>query len=111
VAESGGFTAEEEINLILPEPGLYAVLVHGFETDPVGGGPGANYDLFAWSVGISDFVGNMSVNAPTTVADGDHFELGLDWSGLSAGTRYLGALSHTTPTGIYSLSVVDIRTP
>ncbi|MBN1237608.1 MAG: S8 family serine peptidase, partial [Gammaproteobacteria bacterium] len=111
VAESGGFTSEEEINLILPEPGLYAVLVHGFETDPAGGGAGSNYELFAWSVGLGDFVGNMSVAAPSTVSDGDHYELDLAWSGLAPATHYLGALSHNTPSGIYSLSIVDIRTP
>jgi subtilisin family serine protease len=111
VAESGGFTSEEEINLILPEPGLYAVMVHGFETDPAGGGPGSNYSLFAWSFGIGDFVGNMRVASPASVSDGDHFDLELEWNGLAAGTHYLGALSHNTPNGIYSLSIVDIRSP
>src|SRR5690606_6778448 len=67
VAESGGFTSEEQIDLVLPTPGLYAVLVHGFETDPVGGGPGSNYTLFSWSFGTNDAVGNMEVAAPLSV--------------------------------------------
>src|SRR5690606_15571398 len=110
VAESGGFTSEEEINLVLPTAGVYAVLVHGFETDPVGG-PGANYELFAWSVGLSDFVGNLNVATPAAVTDGDHAAFALEWNGLAPATHYLGALSHNTPTGIYSLTIVDIKAP
>src|SRR5690606_29039841 len=109
VAESGGFTAEEQVNLILPAPGLATVLGQGVETDAASGGPGSNYSLYAWSVGINDYVGNMDVAAPTTVGDGDHADIELEWGGLSAATHYLGVLSHNTPTGIYSLSVIDIR--
>ncbi|HEX7079791.1 MAG TPA: S8 family serine peptidase [Gammaproteobacteria bacterium] len=111
VGESGGFTSEEEIDLVLPDAGLYTVLVHGFETDPVAGGPGANYTLFAWSFGKADVVGNLTVSAPTAVVDGDRAVLGVEWGGLAAGTRYLGAISHTTPSGPYSLTILDVRAP
>jgi hypothetical protein len=111
VAQSGGFTSDEEINLVRPEAGLYLALVHGFETDQVGGGPGSNYSLFTWSVGETDDVGNLDVVAPPNVADGQHLDLDVSWSGLDPATRYIGAISHTTPSGVYSLTVVNVVTP
>lgn len=110
VAQSGGFTSNERIDLKLPKAGVYAVLVHGFQTDP-SNGPGANYTLFAWSVGLDDVVGNMQVSAPQSVVEGDRSDFDLEWGGLDAGTRYLGALSHNTPSGLYALTIIDIRTP
>jgi hypothetical protein len=111
IAQSGSFTSDEEINLFSPQPGLYLALVHGFETDAAAGGPGANYSLFSWSFGANDDVGNLDVLAPQAVTDGEHLELDVSWSALSAGTRYLGAISHMTPSGRYSLTVVNVVTP
>jgi subtilisin family serine protease len=111
VAQSGGFTSDEQINLTSPEPGLYVAVIHGFETDPVAGGPGANYSLFTWSFGVADDVGNLDVTAPATVVEGDRLSLDLTWSGLDPGTRYLGAISHDTPLGLYEITIVDIDAP
>jgi hypothetical protein len=111
VGESGSFTSEEEVNLIAPAAGLYAVLVHGFETDQVTGGPGARYRLFAWAFGDDDVTGNLSVAYPTVVSDGDRGELEINWGPLDAATRYLGAVSHLTPTGRYGLTLLRIDSP
>ncbi len=62
LAKSDGVTSDEEIDIPLPQAGSYALLVHGFETDQVAGGPGANYSLFTWSIGLNDAVGNLTVN-------------------------------------------------
>ena len=111
VAESGGFTSDEEINLILPQDGLYVAFVHGFETDQVSGGPGANYSFFTWSFGVNDDVGNLAVVSPQDVVAGDRLELAVSWAGLDPDTRYLGAISHDTPFGLYSLTIVNIASP
>jgi subtilisin family serine protease len=111
IAKSDGVTSDEEIDIRLPQPGPYAVLVHGFETDQVAGGPGANYSLFTWSVGLNDAVGNLTVTAPSTVANGDRVDLQVQWSGLEPGSRYLGAVSHTTPNGLYDATIVNVVTP
>jgi hypothetical protein len=87
------------------------LLVHGFETDQVAGGPGANYSLFTWSLGANEAAGNLSVTAPTTVANGDRIDVGLQWSGLASASRYLGAISHTTPNGLYGATVINVVTP
>jgi hypothetical protein len=111
IAKSDGVTSDEQIDIALPQPGPYVLLVHGFETDQVSGGPGANYSLFTWSLGANDAVGNLAVAAPTTVANGDRVDLGLTWSGLEPGRRYLGAVSHTTPNGLYNYTVINVETP
>lgn len=111
LAESDGVTSDEEINIFQPVPGEYVVLVHGYETDQIAGGPGANYSLFTWSFGNNDIVGNMSITAPATVGNGDRFDFPLQWSTLEPGSRYLGAISHTTPAGLYGLTIVNVTTP
>ncbi|HSG65825.1 MAG TPA: hypothetical protein VLD39_12530, partial [Gammaproteobacteria bacterium] len=111
IAQSGSFTSEEEINLVAPAPGTYAVLVHGFETDETAGGPGALYRLYAWAFGAIDVVGNLSVVYPSAVADGGRAELRIDWGPLAPATRYLGAVSHVTPAGRYGLTLLRIDSP
>jgi len=108
IAQSGTFSSEEEINLVLPAAGLYAALVHGFETDQVTGGPGADYTLYAWSFGVNDNADNLLLTAPGAVSDGDRLDLQLDWAQLTPATRYLGAVSHNTPLGLYGLTVIQI---
>jgi subtilisin family serine protease len=111
LAQSDGVTSDEEINILQPAPGEYAVLVHGYETDQVAGGPGANYSLFTWSFGNNDIVGNLSITAPLNVSNGDRFDFPLQWSGLEPASRYLGAISHTTPAGLYGLTILNVATP
>ncbi len=111
LAKSDGVTSDEEIDIALPQAGSYALLVHGFETDQVAGGPGANYSLFTWSLGLNDAAGNLNVTGPTAVVNGDGIDLRLEWSGLEPGSRYLGALSHTTPDGLYDATVINVVTP
>ncbi|MCZ6475418.1 MAG: S8 family serine peptidase [Gammaproteobacteria bacterium] len=106
IAQSGSFTSDEEINLTMPAAGPYAALVHGFETDQIVGGPGALYTLFAWSFGTDDIVGNLQVTSPVAVSDGERQELDLAWGPLAPATRYLGAISHNTPTGRYGLTIL-----
>jgi hypothetical protein len=111
IAKSDGVTSDEQIDIAQPLAGSYVLLVHGFETDQVAGGPGANYSLFTWSVGLNDVAGNMNVTAPTTVANGDRVDFQVQWSGLEPDWRYLGAISHTTPSGLYDATIVNVVTP
>ena len=100
VAGSGSPTSDEEVNLQAPDPGLYIVVVHGFETD----GPDANYTLFHWELSTAD-AGNMVVTAPISASLGTSATVTLDWpnSGeLVSGTKYLGAITHhdvASPSG------------
>jgi hypothetical protein len=109
IGESGGETSREQFSVLLPGAGTYVVYVHGFRTDNVNGGPGANYDIVAWQFGLSDDAGNMTVAAPPAVTAGSTQQLTVDWAGLQSGTIYLGGISHTTPTGLVGITVVTIQ--
>lgn len=108
VGKSGEPTSEERVDLFRPAPGLYAVHVHGFETDEVQGGPGANYQLLAWAFGEFDDEGNMTASGPAFVSAGTTGTVTIDWAGLLSNTIYFGAVSHNTPQGLSALTLVTI---
>ena len=109
IGQSGEPTSEEEFNLFRPAPGVYGVLIHGFETDQINGGPGANYDLFHWIFGEIDDPGNMIVNGPSLVTPGQIDILTIDWADLGPGTIYFGGISHNTPNGLFGVTLVTIE--
>jgi subtilisin family serine protease len=108
IGESGEKTSNEEVNFLLPAGGRYAALVHGFETDNVNGGPGANYSLLAWSFGLVDDQGNMTTSGPAFVNAGTTEQITVEWSGLLSDTIYLGGVSHNTPQGLSAITVIRI---
>lgn len=101
--------SNEQVSLLLPAPGRYAALVHGFATDPTES-PGARYLLLAWSFGLDDDVGNLTVLGPGTVATGVDHDVELRWRGLAPDSLYLGGVSHNTPEGLQALTVLEIDT-
>ena len=110
IGQSGGATAEEQVDILLPGQGLYVVFIHGFETDNVSGGPGSFYTLLGWSFGIVDDQGNMTTSGPAFVNAGTTQDVTVDWSGLAPNTIYLGGISHNTPDGLVALTVISIKT-
>jgi subtilisin family serine protease len=108
IGESGEPTSEEQFDVFRPAAGLYAVLVHGFETDQLASGPGTNYQLLGWSIGINDDKGNMSAAGPAFVSTGATETVTISWSGLISDTIYLGGISHNTPQGLSGLTIITI---
>ncbi|MCG8369236.1 MAG: hypothetical protein MJA32_01850, partial [Proteobacteria bacterium] len=108
IGESGEPTSQERFDQYRPAEGFYAVLVHGFETDPVQGGPGSNYRLLGWAFGVTDDKGNMNASGPAFVAAGTTGTVNFDWSGLTSNTIYFGGISHNTPQGISGLTLITI---
>jgi len=108
IGESGESTSEERFDVLRPAEGLYAVHVHGFETDQAQGGPGANYQLLAWGLGITDNKGNMSASGPAFVNAGTTGTVTVDWTGLISNTIYLGAISHNTPQGLSAITLITV---
>ena len=105
---SGEPTSQEQFNVALPAAGRYAALVHGFETDQVQGGPGANYTLLAWSFGQIDDQQNLRADGPGFVTAGSTEVITIEWEGLPADSIYLGGISHNTPQGLVDLTVITI---
>ena len=108
IGESGSPTSEERFDLYRPAGGIYGVYIHGFETDQVSGGPGANYSLLAWSIGNIDDKGNMTASGPAFVSAGTTGNVTINWSALVSNTIYLGGISHNTPQGLSALTIVTI---
>jgi subtilisin family serine protease len=108
IGESGSPTSDEEFSLFRPAPGIYGVYIHGFETDEVNGGPGANYSLLTWAFGDPDDAGNMTVSGPAFVSAGTTADVTVDWNSLLPNTIYLGGISHNTPQGLSELTIVTI---
>jgi subtilisin family serine protease len=102
VGGSGSGTSAEQVDLVFPDPGLYLVVVHGWQTD----GPDSNYTLFSWTFGPDS--GNMTVTAPGAAVLGATETITVDWAGLTAGEMYLGAVSHSDTGGIFGLTLVEI---
>jgi hypothetical protein len=49
-------------------------------------------------------------SAPEAAAIGTAGTVNVSWSGLTAGTPYLGAVSHTGPDGLLGLTLVSVTT-
>ena len=68
--------------------------IHGFETDEINLGPGANTSLYVWAVGDNDNQGTLVIGGnPTSVSAGSTALLTADWNSL-APALYLGGISH-----------------
>jgi hypothetical protein len=103
VAVSGTATSAEQVDVADPANGDWTLIVHGWQTD----GPDAEYDLFTWQVGDLD-AGNLTVTAPTTATLGETATIELSWSGLTADTRYLGAVSYDDGSAEIGSTLVSI---
>jgi hypothetical protein len=104
VGNSGNFDSNEEVTLTNPASGLYAIFVHGYQTD----GEDANYDLFSWAPGADE--GNMTVTGPASAILGAVETIDVSWSGLDAGKKYLGTASHSDAGGAFAQTLISIST-
>ena len=103
---SGSGTSAEQVDVAFPPAGDYYVFVHGWGTD----GPDANYTLFSWAVSATPGSSNMTLTAPTAANLGATETVTVDWFGLDAGTKYLGAVSHSDASDILGLTLLTIDT-
>ncbi len=102
VGSSGGGTSAEEVNLLNPTAGTYTVLVDGFAT----GNP-STFTLFTWVLG-STSAGNMTVTAPASATLGTTGAINLSFSGLTAGTKYLGSVAYGGVAGMPNPTIVRV---
>jgi hypothetical protein len=73
------------------------------------GTPGTAYDLRSWLV-PSATGGSLQVTSgsPVTVTVGGTTTVGLSWSGLTAGTDYLGTVNHAIDGDSVATTVVSV---
>jgi subtilisin family serine protease len=101
VGFSAGGTASEVVTVNKPS-GKYEVYVHGWEVVP-----GVSYTLYDWIL-ASTAAGNMTVTAPTSATTGATANVTVNWSGLTAGTKYLGRISYGNGTSEIGATIVRI---
>jgi hypothetical protein len=108
VGSSGGGSSAEEVNLVNPAAGAYTVFVHGWQTG--GGGAPSPFALNTWLLG-STAAGNMSVSGPATATVGGVGDVSVSFSGLAAGTKYLGSVVYSGAAGMPNPTIVRVDTP
>ena len=79
------------------------MVVAPFETD----GPDANFTLFKWLLG-STAAGNMTVTAPASAVTGGTGTIDLSFTGLTAGTKYLGSVAYSGVAGLPNPTIVRV---
>jgi hypothetical protein len=104
VDQSTNADANETVTLLEPATGLYAIFVHGFETE----GADANYTLFSWATDAGE--GNMTTSGPAAATLGAVEVVDVVWSGLSANEKFLGAVVHGDGTETIGHTVVSVST-
>jgi subtilisin family serine protease len=99
---SGG--TNELIDIKLPADGVWTVYVHGWQAP----GGDSDYDLYTWVISATPG-GNLSiVSAPTSAVMGATGTVNVAWTGATAGQWHLGAVSHTGPSGLLGLTLVNV---
>jgi hypothetical protein len=100
---SGTGTSAEEVNLLNPAAGNYTVVVQGWGV--VGSSP---FKLHTWLLG-SAAAGNMTVSAPANAVIGGAGAINLTFSGLAAGTKYLGSVAYSGAAGMPNPTIVSVN--
>jgi subtilisin family serine protease len=98
--------SNEEVNLPNPAADTYTVYVHGWDV-PGGVSP---FKLHTWLLGSAD-EGNMVVTAPASAVTGEVGTIGLSFSGLAPGLRYLGSVAYSGVAGLPNPTIIRVDQP
>jgi len=102
VGYSGSGTSAEEVSIVNPAAGIYTVVVEGYATaNP------STFTLFSWVLGAAD-AGNMTITAPASATLGATGTVDLTFSGLTAGTKYLGSVVYGGAAGMPNPTIVRV---
>ena len=105
-------TSDEVIDILDPAPGEYAIDVHGYDTDPTAGGPGANFEVGAWALTDLNGAGSFAVVAgPPAASVGTSGEVTVAWQDLQPGEIYLGLVTHSNGSSVLGHTLVEVVTP
>jgi subtilisin family serine protease len=106
VGSSGNATSNESVQLVAPAAGTYTLCVIGYQ--PAGGQ--AAYKLSSWLVQPTSTAGNFKVLSPGAATIGGTASVGLSWSNLDIGKRYVGAVNYLVGGVKQGTTVIDVDT-
>jgi hypothetical protein len=104
VGVSAESDSNDKIDVLFPLPGEYIIDVHGFNTD----GPTAVFDLFIWTVGPTDNLGNLTVVGPDQAVTGESGSVQVNWSGLEPET-HLGLITHSDGVEPLEITLIEVQ--
>jgi hypothetical protein len=103
---SGNNGSNEMVQLVSPAAGTYKVCVHAYA-----GAASMSHSLSSWVVTTADASTSFNVLLPSMSYLNSTSTVGLTWSGLSAGGRYLaGAQFKDTSGGVQSTTLLTVDT-
>ena len=98
---------DEHIDIDDPADGAWKVYVHGWQTI----GTDSDYTMWSWIVPNATG-GSLTINsAPASAVTGATGTVTVGWTGLETGLTadwYLGAVSHTGPSGLMGRTFVNV---
>ncbi len=95
---------DEEVTIENPADGTWTVFVHGWQTV----GPDSPYDMYSWAISATPG-GNLVIdNAPTSATNATSGTIDVSWTGATLGQWHLGAVSHTGPSGLLGLTLIEV---
>jgi subtilisin family serine protease len=104
VAASTLAGTDELVTIQQPADGTWQVYVHGWAAP----GGDSDYTMSSWVVSATPG-GSLSIDsAPGSATLGQFGTIQVSWSGLAPSTQYLGAVSHTGPSGLMGLTLVGV---
>ncbi|MES2757493.1 MAG: S8 family serine peptidase [Pseudomonadota bacterium] len=107
VGSSGSDGSNEMVTLMDPVPGTYRVCVIAYSKQAR---PTATAVLSSWVLAPTDVGGNFKVLVPATAYVGGTASVGMSWSGLATGQRFLGAAKFKVNGMASGTTLVDIQT-
>ncbi len=97
--------SEEAVQILSPAPGTYRVCVNAFK-----GKAQMKHKLSSWIVGPGEGAG-LKLLTPSAVYASGTATMGLSWSGLATGSRYVGGVQYLDNAGqVAATSAVRIST-
>jgi subtilisin family serine protease len=105
VASSTAPDTDEKVDITLPMDGTWTVYVHGW----LAPGGDSDYTLHSWVVPLATGGSLVLDSAPGSASPGTD-TVQVSWAGL-ADDVYLGAVSHTGPSGLLGLTLVNVNVP
>ncbi|MEC5215286.1 hypothetical protein RCH09_000216 [Actimicrobium sp. GrIS 1.19] len=103
---SGNDGSIESVQVASPAAGNYKVCVAAY-----GGGAAMTHKLSSWVVTPSDIGGKFNVLLPGTVYAGSTASVGVSWSGLPLGGRFVGGAQFKDASGaVQATTVVRVET-
>ena len=100
---SGNDGSNEAVQMVAPVAGNYRVCVLAW------GGTSMTHTLNSWVVTTADASSSLNVLLPGNVVAGGTATVGITWSGLANGSRYLGGVQYKDPTGtVVGSTIVNV---